>query len=152
MRRSPAAALDALNFLLADVRGALGPCLNVFLITQQGWSQSSVGLMTTISGLLGLAAQTPAGAAIDATMAKRAVVVIATAVLGVASIVIFAQPTFGPVLAANSVMAIVGDVFGPAIAALTCRSGLFFIRSRTTRNGSSPFRFWMESVPGFWAL
>ena len=30
--------LDALNFFLADVRGALGPYLNVFLVTQQGWS------------------------------------------------------------------------------------------------------------------
>jgi hypothetical protein len=30
------ASLDALNFLLADVRGALGPYLNVFLVTQQG--------------------------------------------------------------------------------------------------------------------
>jgi hypothetical protein len=27
-------SLDALNFLLADVRGALGPYLNVFLVTQ----------------------------------------------------------------------------------------------------------------------
>jgi hypothetical protein len=26
-------SLDALNFLLADVRGALGPFLNVFLVT-----------------------------------------------------------------------------------------------------------------------
>ena len=65
--------LDALNFFLADVRGALGPYLNVFLVTQQGWSQSSVGVMTTIGGLIGLAAQTPAGAAIDATPAKRSV-------------------------------------------------------------------------------
>jgi len=70
-------SLDALNFLLADVRRALGPFLNVFLVTQQHWSQSSVGLMTTISGLVGLAAQIPAGAAIDATRAKRGVVVIA---------------------------------------------------------------------------
>ncbi len=28
-------SLDAVNFLLADVRGALGPYLNVFLVTQQ---------------------------------------------------------------------------------------------------------------------
>ena len=31
-------SLDALNFLLADVRGALGPFLNVFLVSQQHWS------------------------------------------------------------------------------------------------------------------
>ena len=30
-------SLDALNFLLADVRGALRPYLNVFLVTQQHW-------------------------------------------------------------------------------------------------------------------
>jgi hypothetical protein len=48
------ASLDALNFLLADVRGALGPYLNVFLVTQQHWSQSAVGLVTAISGLLAL--------------------------------------------------------------------------------------------------
>jgi hypothetical protein len=54
-------SLDAINFLLADVRGALGPFLNVFLVTQQHWSQSEVGLVTTIGGLLGLAVQTPIG-------------------------------------------------------------------------------------------
>ena len=70
-------SLDAINFLLADVRGALGPYLNVFLITQQHWSQTEVGWVTTISGLLGLAAQTPAGAAIDATRRKREAVVVA---------------------------------------------------------------------------
>jgi hypothetical protein len=36
-------SLDAVNFLLADVRGALGPYLSVFLVTQQGWSQSRSG-------------------------------------------------------------------------------------------------------------
>jgi hypothetical protein len=117
------ASLDALNFLLADVRGALGPFLNVFLVTQEGWSQSAVGMMATVSGLLGLTAQVPAGAAIDATRAKRAVVVTTLAVLAVAAGVIFAWPVFGSVLAANTVMAIVGDVFGPAVAALTL--GLF---------------------------
>jgi len=116
-------SLDALNFLLADVRGALGPYLNVFLVTQQGWSQSSVGVVTAVSGLVGLAAQTPAGAAIDATPAKRGALVVALAVLACGAVVIFAAPSFWPVLAANTLTAIVGDVFGPAVAALTL--GLF---------------------------
>ena len=112
-------SLDAINFLLADVRGALGPYLNVFLVTQQHWSQSEVGVVTTISGLLGLAVQTPIGAAIDETRAKRGAIVLALAVLGVGAVIIFAWPTFWPVLIANSLMAIVGDVFGPAVAAVT---------------------------------
>jgi MFS family permease len=112
-------SLDALNFLLADVRGAFGPFLNVFLVTQLHWSQSRVGLVTMIGGLLGLAVQTPIGAAIDNTQAKRGVVVLALAILGAATIVIFALPQFWPVMMANAVMAIVGDIFGPAVAALT---------------------------------
>jgi MFS family permease len=112
-------SLDALNFLLADVRGALGPYLNVFLVTQQHWNQSEVGLVTTIGGLLGLAVQTPVGAAIDATRAKRGLVIAALAVLAVGATIIAAAPRFWPVLIANSVIAMVGDVFGPAIAALT---------------------------------
>jgi len=114
-----ARSLDAVNFLLADVRGALGPYLNVFLITQQHWSQTEVGWVTTISGLLGLAAQTPAGAAIDTTRRKRGAVVLALAVLAVGALVIFAVPRFWPVMLANTAIAVVGDVFGPAVAAVT---------------------------------
>jgi MFS family permease len=112
-------SLDAVNFLLADVRGALGPYLNVFLITQQHWSQTEVGWVTTISGLLGLVAQTPAGAAIDATGRKRGAVVLALIVLAIGALVIFAVPTFWPVMVANTAIAVVGDVFGPSVAAVT---------------------------------
>src|SRR5207248_5382792 len=70
-------SLDAINFLLADVRGALGPYLNVFLVTGEHWSQSEIGLVTTIGGFLGLILQTPAGALIDTTRAKRGFVVAA---------------------------------------------------------------------------
>jgi len=112
-------SLDAVNFLLADVRGALGPYLNVFLITQRHWSQTEVGWVTTISGLLGIVAQTPAGAAIDATRRKRGVVVLALAVLAVGAVAIFAAPRFWPVMIANTAIAVVGDVFGPAVAAVT---------------------------------
>jgi MFS family permease len=122
-RRFNPLSLDAVNFLLADVRGALGPYLNVFLVTQQHWSQSQVGLVTTISGLLGLAVQTPIGAAIDETRAKRGVIVLVLAVLGIGAVIIFAWPSFWPVFFGNSLIAIVGDVFGPVVAALTL--GLF---------------------------
>src|SRR5271156_7155046 len=112
-------SLDAINFLLADVRGALGPYLNVFLVTQQQWSQSEVGLVTTVGGLIGLAVQTPIGAAIDETRAKRGAIVLALCVLALGAVMIFALPRFWPVMIATSLMAVVGDVFGPAVAALT---------------------------------
>jgi MFS family permease len=123
-------SLDAVNFLLADVRGALGPYLNVFLITQRHWSQTEVGWVTTIGGLLGLVAQTPAGAAIDATRRKRGAIVLALIVLGLGAVLIFAVPRFWPVLIANTGIAVVGDVFGPAVAAITL--GLY-ARARLAR-------------------
>src|SRR5712672_974251 len=126
-------SLDATNFLLADVRGALGPYLNVFLVTRQHWSLSEVGLVTMIGGLLGLAAQTPAGAAIDATRAKRGAVVFALTVLAAGAIAIFVAPSLWPVLVANTLMAMVGDVFGPAVAALTL--GLYMRAQLARRMG-----------------
>jgi predicted MFS family arabinose efflux permease len=128
-----ARSLDAINFLLSDVRGALGPYLNVFLVTQQHWSQSEVGLVTTVSGLRGLSLQTPIGAAIDGTRAKREVIVLALAVLAIGATVIFAVPSFWPVAFANSFMAIAGDVFGPAVAALTL--GLYARKQLARRMG-----------------
>jgi len=91
-RRFNPLSLDAVNFLLADVRGALGPYLNVFLVTRQHWSLSEVGLVTTIGGLLELASQTPIGAAIDETRAKRGAIVVALAMLGGGAAIIFALP------------------------------------------------------------
>jgi MFS family permease len=126
-------SLDAVNFLLADVRGALGPYLNVFLVTQQHWSQSEVGLVTTVGGLLGLLIQTPIGAAIDETRAKRGAIILALGVLAIGAIIIFAMPSFWPVAIANSLMAIVGDVFGPAVAALTL--GLYARKQLARRMG-----------------
>lgn len=118
-RRFHPLSLDAVNFLLADVRGALGPYLNVFLVTQQHWSLSAVGVVTTTGGLLGVALQTPIGGLIDAVRAKRGLIVMALAVLAAGAATIFAAPSFWPVLAANSLIGAVGDIFGPTIAALT---------------------------------
>jgi MFS family permease len=112
-------SLDALNFLLADVRGALGPFLNVFLVTEQHWSQAGVGLVTMVGGWLGLVVQPFVGAAIDATRAKRALVVMALAILGIGATAISLAPSFWIVMIANSGISVVGDVFGPAVAAIT---------------------------------
>ena len=113
-------SLDAVNFLAADVRGAVGPYLNVFLVTQQHWSQSEVGLVTTVAGLLGIAVQTPIGAAIDENPCETGRYRYSPLpVLAIIATVIFAWPAFWPVAIANSLMSIAGDVFGPAVAALT---------------------------------
>jgi len=111
--------LDLLNFFLADVRGAFGPYLGIFLLTEQRWSPATIGLVMTIGGLVGLTVQTPVGAYIDAAIRKRAVGVIASAVLAAAALAVMLLPSFIVVLTANTMMAVAGDVFAPAVAAIT---------------------------------
>jgi MFS family permease len=112
-------ALDALNFLSADVRSLFGPFVNVFLVTGRHWTQTDVGLVTTASGLLGIALQTPIGALIDVTRAKRGVIVLTMAAMTGAAAIIFALPTFWPMAIALSILAVAGDAFAPAVSALT---------------------------------
>jgi MFS family permease len=111
--------LDALNFFLADVRGGFGPYLGIFLLTTHNWSPAAIGLIATIAGLAGLAFNAPAGALIDAIHWKRGVIVLGAAVLAVGSVSVALWPNFAVVVTANTAMAIVGDVFAPAVAAIT---------------------------------
>jgi MFS family permease len=112
-------SLDAVNFFVSDVRGAFGPFVNVYLVTQLHWSQGDVGLIMMVGGLFGLATQTPIGWAIDHTEYKRGALNLALIVLTGAGLVIFLVPRFWPVLVANAAIAMVGDIFVPAVAAIT---------------------------------
>ncbi|MDE2516798.1 MAG: MFS transporter [Rhodospirillales bacterium] len=119
LSRALAWRLDALNFLLADVRGALGPFLNVYLVTARGWTQTAIGLATGVSGLVALLANAPAGALIDRSRAKRGLLALALIVIGLAGLVFAWAPQFWPVLIASTAMGLAGDLIGPAVAALT---------------------------------
>ncbi len=112
-------ALDAVNFLSADVRNLFGPVINVYLVTVHHWSQTDVGLITTASGLVGLVFQTPIGAWMDLTRRKREAIVGTMAAMTLCAIVLFAFPQFWPIAAASIVLAVAGDFFVPAVSALT---------------------------------
>jgi MFS family permease len=111
--------LDALNFFLADVRGGFGPYLGIYLLTTQQWSPAAIGLIATVAGLAGLAFNAPAGALIDVIRWKRGIVVLGVTVLAAGSVSVALWPSFWMVVTANTLMAVVGDVFGPAVAAIT---------------------------------
>ena len=113
------AALDWLNFLLADVRGGLGPYVSVFLLTEAGWDQATIGLVLTISGLIGISMHAPIGALIDATQAKRSLIVVGVVALSACAIAIAWRPIVPIVFAADVAMAILGAVFAPVVAAIT---------------------------------
>src|SRR6478735_11129471 len=98
--------LDLINFLLADVRGGLGPYVGIFLLGQAHWNQASIGLVLTISGLIGISLHAPIGAFIDATRHKRALLIGGVTALSAAAIAIVQAPTMLVVLAADMVMAV----------------------------------------------
>ncbi len=112
-------ALDALNFVLADVRDGLGPYLAIYLLTVQKWDAASIGVVMTVAGIATLLAQTPAGAWIDRTRAKRAVVIGAAVVVTLGSLALPLLPQFAPVLVAQALTGAAGAVFAPALAAIS---------------------------------
>jgi MFS family permease len=111
--------LDALNFFLADVRDGLGPYLAIYLLTVQKWDEASIGVVMSVAALAGIIAQTPAGALIDKTTAKRAVVIIAAMIVTLSSIVLPLYPGFFFVAATQSLTGVAAAVFAPALAAIT---------------------------------
>lgn len=127
--------LDWANFFLADVRDGLGPYLAIYLLIQQRWDEASIGVVMTVMGVATIVAQTPAGALIDATRRKRAVMVAATALLSAACLGIVVAPTFWVVATAKGIMGVAASVFPPAIAAITLGIvGPSAFTARTGRN------------------
>src|SRR5215208_4922423 len=113
------ASLDWLNFLLADVRGGLGPYVSVFLLTEAHWDQATIGAVLTVSGIIGITLHTPVGALIDTTHRKRALLIAGVVALSICALAIAWAPTVPVVLAADIVMAVLGAVFAPTVAAIT---------------------------------
>jgi len=119
LNRSPQRALDWLNFFLADVRDGLGPYLAIYLLAVHHWQPASIGLVMTLAGVTALLAQTLVGALIDTTPAKRAIVVIAALLVTGSCLLLPLISTFGLVALTQSISALAGSVFAPAIAAIS---------------------------------
>ncbi len=128
--RSP---LDWLNFFLADVRGGLGPYVGIFLLTEQHWNQAEIGVVATVASIIGLALQTPIGAFIDASRRKRTIILAGVVMLSLSAMAIAFAPSFPVVLTAQAVMGVAGDLFPPAVAAITL--GILGARGLASRLG-----------------
>ena len=111
--------LDALNFVLADVRDGLGPYFAVYLLTVQHWDQAAIGLVMSIGGIAGIVAQTPAGALVDSTTAKRAILIAAAAVVTLGSLALPWMPGFTALAVMNAFTGAAGSLFAPSLAAIT---------------------------------
>ncbi len=137
-RRTPSTeslrALDALNVFLADVRDGLGPYLAIYL-TLRHWDPGHIGIAMSAMGIASVAAQTPAGALIDRTRSKRAMIVGAAIAVAIGSVAMVIHPTFPTILGAQVLMGVASAVFAPAIAAISLGLvGHAALSRRTGRN------------------
>lgn len=111
-------ALAVLNFFLADARDGLGPFLDGFLATR-GWQPFTLGVIATIGGVLGMIATPLFGALVDASRAKRLLVIVPVTVVTAAALWTLWSPDDYSVFGGQSATAIVGAVIGPALMGLT---------------------------------
>ncbi|MGY2400046.1 MFS transporter [Pseudomonas sp. SDO5271_S396] len=126
-------SLDSLNFFLADVRDGLGPYLAIYLLAVHQWDPANIGVVMTLAGVAALIAQGPAGALIDRTRSKRAVVALAAVLVTVSCVLLPFVSTFSLVALTQAASAIAASVFAPAISAISL--GITGPRAFTRRTG-----------------
>lgn len=112
-------ALDLMSFSLADVRDGLGPYLSIYLLLTHHWDQASIGVVMAVGGVAAIVAQTPVGALVDRTTAKRALVVGGAVAVTGGTLAIPLFPGLYTISLLQAATGIAGSVFAPALAAIT---------------------------------
>ncbi|KPX34233.1 Major facilitator transporter [Pseudomonas coronafaciens pv. garcae] len=126
-------SLDSLNFFLADVRDGLGPYLAIYLLAVHKWDPASIGVVMTIAGIAGLLTQTPAGALIDRTPYKRAMIGVAALLVTLSCLILPFTSSFTLVALTQALSSVAASVFAPAIAAISL--GITGPKAFTRRTG-----------------
>ncbi len=114
----PRFALNGLNFFIAAVQAGFGPFIAVWL-TEQGWTETELGLTLSIGTFAALLGQLPGGILVDALHTKRFVASGAMAVTGLSAIALGLSPSLYIVWGAEAGNSLASCVMTPAIAALT---------------------------------
>lgn len=103
---------------MADVQAGIGPFLGVFL-QARGWGTDMIGTVMSIGGIAGMLATSPAGALVDGTRHKRALVVAASVMTVLASGLLWLSHDYWMVAGSQVATAITGAAIGPAMAGIT---------------------------------
>lgn len=131
---NPHNLLAWLNFFVADVRDGLGPFLGVFLL-QNGFGESQIGYISTISHIIALSLGVPCGILVDKTTRKKELIGAFIALIIVFCTLNYLFPSFVFTLIAQGLVALSGVFLAPAFAALTL--GIVGVRDyplQTARN------------------
>jgi MFS family permease len=105
-------------FFVADVQTGFGAFVSVFL-TEQKWTQGDIGLLLTISGLVGLFGQAPCGALVDAVKSERALAAASLVVIAASAIAFATWPIFIVAAVSRVALSIASITLGLAIVAIS---------------------------------
>jgi len=115
----PDRGVDWLTLLIATSGSAYGAFIPVYL-TSQGWTQTRIGLVLTISTIASVVCLVPAGFLVDSVgPRRRRLLTCALLGVGIAPLTLSLFPHPFPVVAAMVLQAASGAVLTPAIAALS---------------------------------
>lgn len=131
---NPHNLLAWLNFFVADVRDGLGPFLGVFLL-QNGFGESQIGYISTISHIIALSLGVPCGILVDKTTRKKELVGAFIVLIIAFCTLNYLFPSFVFTLISQGLVALSGVFLAPAFAALTL--GIVGVRDyplQTARN------------------
>lgn len=129
--------LDALNFLMADVRDGVGPYLSVYLKGGQHWASGAIGVAMAASSISAAVFQIPAGLLVDRLQAKRLLVAVSGIMVAIGCLLIVCFPRIAVVVVAQVTLGAASAVIPPAIAALSLGLvGQKLLPPRVSRNES----------------
>ncbi len=97
----------------------MGPYLSIYLLLTHHWDQQSIGFVMAVGGIGAIVAQGPAGALVDRSRAKRALIIVAALTVTAASVAMPLFPGFYSISVLQALTGIAGSVFAPALAAIT---------------------------------
>ncbi|WP_193747388.1 MFS transporter [Ruegeria sp. ANG-S4] len=111
--------LLGVNFFAGDVTAGFGPYLAIYLLAQLHWSPQNIGFALALGSIVTVLAQTPAGALIDWTRAKRALMVLCVTAVGLAALTLVVSDEKVAIYGAQATMGVALAFLGPLIAAIT---------------------------------
>lgn len=112
--------LDWFAFFCANLQTGFGPFVAAYL-TASKWTQTDIGLVLMVGGLVGLFGQIPGGALVDRTQRKTVIAAVAVAAIGCAALFVALSSIFLVILAAWVLHALASCVLSPAINTVSLR-------------------------------
>jgi MFS family permease len=115
--RASQRGLNWLNFFIADIQTGFGPFVALYLAAEN-WLQGEIGLLLTVAGLAGIAAQVPGGALVDWAAAKRLLVGAALAVIAAGAVMFALSANPVIIFIAAALQGSTAGILKPATAAI----------------------------------